>query len=178
MYLFRWYRYSFVRVRQFAAFQANDAAMIIRSGQTEMRRMANLMIWRKQMSVGNMVIDSGHQDLLGMINSLEYTIKQGDGAQVLRVFEKFCDFVRLHFRDEEKIMQAVKFPFIPHKLEHQYLLDELQNTLDKLAGDNGAEHPMDHYPEFLRNWFVSHINNGAAALKPVLQAYPYDFMPI
>lgn len=131
------------------------------------------------MSVGNLVIDSGHQDLIGMINSLEYAIKQGDRSQLLRLFERFCDFAHLHFRDEEKILQAVKFPFISHKLEHQYLLDELQNTLCKLTAGNGAEleYPMDHYPEFLKSWFANHINDGAATLKPVLQAYPYDFMP-
>lgn len=130
------------------------------------------------MSVGNLVIDSGHQDLMGMISSLEYAIRQGDRPQMVRIFERFHDFAQLHFSDEEKIMQAVKFPFIPHKLEHQYLLDELQNTLGKLTADAGTEYPMDHYPGFLRNWFINHINNGVATLKPVLQAYPYDFMPV
>jgi hemerythrin-like metal-binding protein len=138
--------------------------------------MANLMTWGMQMSVGNLVIDSGHQDLIGMINSLEYAIRQGDRPQAVRIFQRFRDFAHLHFSDEEKIMQAVKFPFIPHKLEHQYLLDELQDTLEKLAAE--AEYSLDHYPEFLRNWFASHINNGAATLKPVLQGYPYDFMPV
>jgi len=131
------------------------------------------------MSVGNMVIDSGHQDLLGMINTLEYAIKQGDEAQILRVFERFIDFAKLHFGDEEKIMRAVRFPFVAHKLEHQYLLVELQDMLDKLAewSRSGSGSAIEHYPEFLRKWFITHINNGAAALRPVLQAYPYDFMP-
>lgn len=141
--------------------------------------MANL-IWKKQLSVGNLVIDSGHQNLIGMINSLEYAIKNKDSQELLRVFERFCDFAHLHFKDEEKIMQAVKFPFIPHRLEHQNLLDELQNTLGELVARNDIwpGSAMDHYPEFLRDWFVSHINNGIATLKPVLQTYVYDFMPI
>lgn len=130
------------------------------------------------MSVGNLVIDSGHQDLIGMINTLEYSIRQGDRPQTVRIFERFRDFAHLHFSDEEKIMQAVKFPFVPHKLEHQYLLDEIQNTLDKLTADTGAVHPMDHYPEFLRDWFAGHIDNGVTTLKPALQALPYDFMPV
>jgi len=141
--------------------------------------MANL-IWKKQLSVGNLVIDSGHQNLIGMINSLEYAIKNKDSSELLRVFEKFCDFARLHFKDEEKIMQAVKFSFIPHRMEHQNLLDELQNTLGGLVAKNDIwpGSAMDHYPEFLRDWFVSHINNGIATLKPVLQSYAYDFMPV
>lgn len=141
--------------------------------------MANL-IWKKQLSVGNLVIDSGHQNLIGMINSLEYAIENKDSAELLRVFKRFCDFAHLHFKDEEKIMQAVKFPFVPHRLEHQHLLDELQNTLGGLAAKSGAwpEYAMDHYPEFLRDWFIGHINNGIATLKPVLQTYSYDFMPI
>lgn len=143
-----------------------------------MWRMAD-MIWEKRLSVGNLVIDSGHQNLIGMINNLEHAINQKDDSRLLRVFERLCDVAHLHFRDEESIMQAVRFPFVPHKLEHQYLLGELRNTLDRLAAgkDAGAEHPMDHYPDFLRNWLVSHVNNGVATLKPVLQAYPYDFMP-
>lgn len=140
--------------------------------------MANL-IWTKQLSVGNLVIDSGHQDLIGMINILEYAIWRKDGLQLLRMFGKFCDSAKLHFKDEEKIMQAIRFPFVPHKLEHQHLLDELQNTLNELTAKNGvwAEYVMDHYPEFLRDWFVSHIHGGIATLKPVLEEHPYDFMP-
>lgn len=141
--------------------------------------MENLA-WGKQLSVGNLIIDSGHQNLMGMISGLEYAIRQKDGPQLLRAFERFCDFARLHFKDEEKIMQAVKFPFIPHRLEHQYLLDELQSTLDELAAGNGIwpEYAIGRYPEFLRDWFASHINNGVATLKPVLQTYPYDFIPV
>lgn len=141
--------------------------------------MANVVIWKKQLSVGNLVIDAGHQNLIGMINSLEYAIKQKDGSQLLRIFESFLDSARLHFKDEEKVMQAVAFPFVPHRQEHQYLLEDLQGTLGYLAAQNDTwpAQVMDHYPKFLRDWFADHINNGIATLKPVLQAYPYDFIP-
>lgn len=169
-------------MRQFAVFRGTGIAMITREANSEsgavVQGMANL-IWTKQLSVGNLVIDSGHQDLIGMINILEYAIGRRDGPQLLRMFGKFCDSAQLHFKDEEKIMLAVRFPFIPHKLEHQHLLDGLQNTLNELAAKNGvwAEYVMDHYPGFLRDWFVGHINGGIATLKPFLEEHPYDFIP-
>lgn len=139
-----------------------------------------ILIWKKQWSVGNLLIDSGHQNLIGMINSLEYVINNNDGPELLQMFKRFCDFAHLHFSDEEKILQAVEIPFIPHRLEHQSLLDELRASLNKLAADGSArsEYAMDHYPEFLRGWFVNHIKEGVATLKPVLAAHPYDFMPV
>lgn len=138
------------------------------------------MIWTRQLSVGNLVIDAGHQDLLGMVNNLEYAIGKQDAPQLSRLFDRFCGSARLHFRDEEKIMQSVRVPFVAHKLEHQYLLDELHKTISELAARNGAwpEYVMDHYPVFLRDWLVEHINDGIATLKPVLEKHPYDFMPV
>ena len=138
--------------------------------------MSNI-VWEKTLSVGNLVIDSGHQNLIGMINSLEYAIHHADSTELLRVFKRFCDFASLHFKDEEKIMQAVKFPFVPHRLEHQYLLDDLQHTINKLVVRNDSLLEYAHYPEFLRAWFIRHINDGATELKPALQDYPYDFIP-
>lgn len=137
------------------------------------------MIWTRQLSVGNLIIDSGHQNLIGIINSIEYAVKQKNISQLLRVYEKFYDSAQLHFNDEETIMRAIRFPFVPHKLQHQNLLNELQRTHEGLVANKGAwpEHVMEPYPDFLRGWFVDHIKGGITTLKPVLEGHPYDFMP-
>ena len=134
-------------------------------------------VWVDSLSVGNLVVDSGHQNLIGMINSIDYAMHNADHADLLRVLKRFHDFARLHFKDEEQIMQSVKFPCVTHRLEHQYLLEDLQNTINRLSLNQSHESALEHYPDFLQNWLLKHIEIGTAMLKPTLSAHPYDFMP-
>lgn len=139
------------------------------------------MIWGKHLSVGNLVIDAGHKDLMGIVNTLEYAIQQKDTSQMLRVLRKLYDSARLHFHDEEIILRAVSHPFVPHKLEHRQLLDELQdamNSLNAAKKEPGKMPDLEHYPAVLRGWFLRHISEWSPALKPKLEKYPYDFMPV
>jgi hemerythrin len=133
--------------------------------------MANFA-WDKSLSVGNMIIDSGHQNLIGMIDGLDYAINNSETVELVRVFERFYDFACLHFKDEEKIMQSIKFPLIAHQLEHQCLLEMFQNTLWCLGeGKDGKGFAvLDDYPEFLRGWFAMHISSGIKTLKPALKS--------
>ena len=137
------------------------------------------LIWTKQLSVGNATLDSENKNLIGMVNSIEYAVEIKDCSYLLLSFRRFMDCVHAHFANEEQLAQAIQFPFDKHELAHQHLRNELKRTKNELEAKNGLwpEYVMDHYPQFLREWLTEHITVEDMLMKPVLQAYPYDFKP-
>lgn len=137
------------------------------------------LIWRKHLSVGNAMLDFEHKSLIGMVNSIEYTINTKDSTALLRAIKLFKDCVHTHFTNETRFAQAVNFHFEQHELAHQHLQRELRHTTDQLEVKAGAwpEYVMDYYPQFLRAWLIDHITSEDMQMKPVLQAHDYNFLP-
>lgn len=138
-----------------------------------------VLIWTRQLSVGNATLDFEHKNLIGMVNVIEYAIKTMDCPALLRALKLFMDCANVHFENEERLAQAMDFPFDQHRLGHQHLQKELQHTGNELDAKSGIwpEYVMEHYPQFLREWLIEHITKEDMLMKPALQTYPYDFKP-
>lgn len=141
------------------------------------------LIWKDHLSVGNALLDFEHKNLIGMINSIEYTINENDSPALLRAIKLFKDVAHAHFANEAQFAQAAHFHFEQHALAHQHLLKELQSTQDELESriaipdDTWCKYAMEHYPRLLRDWLIEHINGEDMKMKPFLQSLPYDFKP-
>lgn len=140
------------------------------------------LIWKEHLSIGNTMLDFEHRNLIGMINSIEYLINKNDIPALLKAIELLKNCVHTHFANEARFAQALNFNFEQHDLAHQHLLKELESTLCQLAGSDmlneaWCNYAMGHYPKFLRDWFIEHINSKDMEMKPLLQSYPHDFKP-
>ena len=137
------------------------------------------LAWEEQLSVGNASIDSDHNKLLVMANSVEDAIRAKDSVALSQAFKQLEDHMRAHFINEEKIAQAVNFPFTNNKLEHYYMLKLLQHMRDELEAKNGilSDAATEHFSHFLSDLITEHILKEDMLMKPVLQTYPYDFKP-
>ena len=135
--------------------------------------------WTDDLSVGNASIDADHKKLIVMVNGLETMIKARDSFALPQALEQFEHHLYMHFLNEEKIAQAVNFPFGKNKLEHQYVLKEFQHMKDELIAKNGiwSDGAAEHYSHFLSDWITDHVVKEDMLMKPVLQTYPYDFKP-
>jgi hemerythrin len=131
------------------------------------------------MSVGNESIDSEHKTLLNMVNDIERAIRKRNSAALLQAFKLFEDAVHIHFRNEANIAKAINYPFDEHKLEHQYVLNELQTMRDELISNEGrwSESAVEHYYGFLSEWTTVHIGEDDMRMKAILDTYPYNFKP-
>lgn len=147
------------------------AADISRDGMME--------TWSNDLSIGNAAIDADHKKLIVMVNGVEAMIKARDNFALTQALEQLEYHLCLHFSREEKIAQAVKFPFGKNKAEHQYVLKEFQHMKDELIAKEGiwSDAAAEHYSHFLSDWVKNHVLNEDMLLKPVLQTYPYDFNP-
>jgi len=135
--------------------------------------------WTDELSVGNASIDADHKKLIVMVNGVEAMIKARDNFALPQALEQLEHHLYVHFVNEEKIAQAVNFPFDQNRLEHQYVLKEFQHMKTELIAKNGiwSDGAAVHYSNFLSDWITYHVINEDMLMKPVLQTYPYDFKP-
>jgi len=137
------------------------------------------LVWTKELSAGNAVIDSDHKNLIALINGIEHAIRARDYSVISQAFELLEGWLCAHFANEEKIARAVKFDFSKHKHAQQYSLRELQYLRNELVGkkDIWSESALKPYPHFLRRWMTEHIIKVDMPMKPMLQALDYKFWP-
>ena len=137
------------------------------------------LAWSRQMSVGNESIDSEHKALLNLVDDIKRAIRGRDAEALSQAFKLFETSVRTHFSNEERIADAINYPFDEHKLEHRYVLDEPQTMREELLPRNGrwSESAVKYYYSFLSEWSTAHIREDDMQMKATLETYPYDFKP-
>ena len=135
--------------------------------------------WADHLSVGNAIIDADHKNLIITVNSVEHAIGTKDRAAMSKAFVLLETYMLIHFTNEEKIAEAVNFPFASNKLEHQRCMEEMNAVRDELEKMNGiwSDELANKYIRFLSIWMVDHITKEDMLMKPVLETYPYDFKP-
>jgi len=82
-----------------------------------------------------------HQNELEILEKLLKKIEKKE--DIKKIFEEFLEDVKKHFSFEEELMQKYQFfAYIPHKMEHDRILNELNNL---------KNHLIDY--EYLNNYF-------------------------
>lgn len=136
------------------------------------------LVWTKELSVGNAIIDAEHRNLIGMVNEIRYGIRIRDSSALSQAFKLLENWLCIHFVNEEKIARAVKFPFAQHKLAQQHSLKELQHMRDELVIKDGiwSDGAANHFNRSLKNWMIDrHIIKLDMLMKPALQNHDYHF---
>ena len=135
--------------------------------------------WKNQWNVGNAIIDSEHRNLLHMAYDVEAMIKEGNIPAIAHELEQFEYWLCDHFENEEEIALAIHFDFAQNGLEHRKLLNEFQRMKNELMsyGNTLPDSAAKRYSHFLDEWLVIHILKEDMLMKPMLQAYAYDFIP-
>jgi len=114
------------------------------------------------------LVEKEHQQLIDLLDALDNCISKGGSAN--QAYKYLSDFVALaeeHFKNEEEIMEAYKFPEInDHKKEHADLLEQLFVLKSKLG--HGHTPFGREYMQFLRNWLEVHLFNADDRLENFL----------
>lgn len=135
--------------------------------------------WKNQWNVGNATIDQEHRNLLRMAYNIEAIIREGDLSALAHELEQFEYWLCDHFVNEEEIASAIHFDFVRNGLEHQNFLQEFHRmkaelmTYEDVLSSDAAKRNA----HFLDEWLVAHIVKEDQLMKPMLQAYAYDFLP-
>lgn len=82
------------------------------------------LVWKASFCCGNQLIDLQHQSLFKASNELlEAALSTDPSTEISPIITRLLDDVSQHFKDEESILEAARFPgLIQHAEEHTKLL--------------------------------------------------------
>ena len=135
--------------------------------------------WSEKLSVGNVILDSEHRNLIAKINNIMHLIEAGDSATLSDAFDLLEIWLITHFGNEKMFAQALDIDFDQHELAHQRLLNEFQYLQDELLISRLKESSSKSksYYRLLHNWLIEHIVKEDMQMKPALLSCQYGHVP-
>jgi hemerythrin len=123
-----------------------------------------LIEWKDEYCVGVGSVDLEHRELIEMINDLHALM--GEGADQDRIVASLGDIfaqISAHFALEEKFMRDTEYEHFPsHKDDHEALLDELRDIMDRVEDDGSYDEAR--LSAKLERWFSEHFRTHDAKL--------------
>jgi hemerythrin len=128
------------------------------------------MNWRSTYEVGHAKIDEQHKSLVEAINTLHTAMKQGKGKEeVQRILVFLRDYTVDHFKTEESLMDAHRYPgATAHKSIHTDLVKQVAGLVADYQ--NGMPVITGAVLDFLENWLTKHIMSEDMALGAFLKS--------
>ncbi|MFZ3019588.1 MAG: hemerythrin family protein [Gallionella sp.] len=141
------------------------------------------MLWTKQLSIGNTIVDSEHKHLISLTNYVERSMMTAmdtkDGSDLQQAFDQLEYALSSHFRNEEKIARALNLPFEQHRKTQLHMLSDIHFLKTELMTKDciWTEAALRHFSEFLEDLIMEHITQADMPMKSALQGYDYNFWP-
>ena len=118
------------------------------------------VIWRNELSIGNVDVDNDHKKLLEVYNDLVDLIELNRSREEFaKILSKMTDYTLKHFKKEEAYMQEFAYPRLAdHKKNHvDYKYKVAMYNVDLLS--TNPPEPKEII-KFLENWWTHHIMNN------------------
>ncbi len=124
--------------------------------------------WKPEYSVGDDSVDFEHQSLIEAINAIYAELEgQRDAAEVARAVADVHADVSAHFALEERMMRDANYHgYATHKNDHEKLLDEIRDLMDKIEDDPNTA--LSLLSDQLSDWFSGHFAGYDAQLHKEL----------
>jgi hemerythrin len=125
--------------------------------------------WSPEYSVNIKTIDDQHRELVNILNRLFVAVSKREGDKAIAgILDALVTYTQTHFALEERLMQQAKYKdFDAHKVEHQKLL----NQLDQLCKKHLVEEKAIYFEmlSFLKTWLKEHIQGVDTKYSSALQ---------
>jgi hemerythrin len=124
----------------------------------------SLIEWKDEFSVGVPAVDVEHRELIDLINDLHTLMqKNANHDQVVSSLGEIFAQISAHFALEEKFMRDAHYGGYPeHKEDHESLLDEIRDIMDRVEDDGSYEE--ERLSSELERWFTEHFRTHDARL--------------
>ncbi len=121
--------------------------------------MRYLFEWTPEISVGDAIIDTQHQKLLGQVNTLlSYIVAEKDDELVFNAVSFLDKYIIEHFQYEEKYMAGHKFPEIEaHKKLHKDFGGHYSFFKKQLDANVSPETLALEIEQYIGEWWLTHI---------------------
>ncbi len=115
-----------------------------------------LLEWKDDFQTGFKSIDFEHQNLITNINKI-FEGGESSKEKQLKALGEIHALIEAHFALEEKIMRDRRYPaYLPHKQDHERLLDEILDIMDAVEKNGELDTTM-ALRERLAAWFGVHF---------------------
>lgn len=130
--------------------------------------MVDLFCWKEEYSVGVAHIDAQHKKLVSLLNQMHRSMCEGAGVAILdNVLSQLISYTREHFAEEERLMQAARYPeFESHRAEHRNLTEKVIAFQQEFQ--SGKTTMTLKVMTFLKEWLQHHILFSDKRYKPYL----------
>lgn len=108
--------------------------------------------WDDSYSVGDEHLDDQHRGLIRLINRLD------SGVPVPIALDELQTYVDEHFREEERVLEAVGYPDLEaHKIQHAAFEEWLEASRQACRSGEVVGLLRDSISTYLKTWLVNHI---------------------
>jgi hemerythrin-like metal-binding protein len=113
--------------------------------------------WRPEYSVGDPAVDHEHRELIELVNDAAKAILERHAdTEIDTAFGDLYRAISAHFAHEEEQMRRARYGEYPeHKADHERLLDDIRDIMDKAVED--ADRAADRLTAVLEAWFTGHF---------------------
>jgi hemerythrin len=121
--------------------------------------MAQLIEWKRELSVGVAQIDEEHKRLISYLNQLHAGMMARLGKEALGpILDGLVKYTRTHFDTEEALLRKHGYPgYSAHLLEHERLASEVLAKQAAFKNSGGGVILNMETMQFLRSWLLNHV---------------------
>jgi hemerythrin-like metal-binding protein len=130
--------------------------------------------WQECNDTGISIIDEQHRGIVSIINSFYCLTEKGMGSTMLYsiISDTVKNYSRVHFITEEHLLKAAKYPGFENHIEmHRKLMLEIE-LIEYVAITENDPKPL---MNFLKKWWIEHINVQDMDYVPYLRNMRYDY---
>lgn len=112
--------------------------------------------WRDEFSVHHPIIDEQHKMLFELTRkAYETTRNHTPTSEIKEIIAEFFDYMRNHFRDEERYMQAIGYPYLEeHKKFHRRIVEDMTTVVKNIRS---ASELKESIMTMSKRWLFTHI---------------------
>lgn len=131
-----------------------------------------LIPWREEFALGISEIDEQHKKILAIINNLSEIFqekKHYEQGVIDQIIQELNDYANYHFQTEEKYFDLFNYQDAEAHIKiHNQYREKISEWRQQYEKENDPKIFFD-VSEFLKNWWVWHINNTDRAYVPLLK---------
>jgi len=131
-----------------------------------------IISWDDSWSIGVEEIDTHHQKLVSLIQTLFGALITAQGADYITgVVNEVIDYTKYHFHREEEIFEEHGYDRLEeHKELHRALMERVLDICKLIIEKGGTEDVSDDVYKFLKNWLADHILEEDMKFKAFLDS--------
>lgn len=125
-----------------------------------------LVQWRDDLCIGMLEVDVQHKLLFDKFNAFVEAYQSNQSTdEIMRMFWFLEAYAVTHFKDEEKLMQQVRFPdYETHQARHLAFIDQINALKERLKTEGLTQNLVSTMTGFITNWLIDHISTMDRAI--------------